>query len=406
MKFDDEKRIQRSTPPASSLAERRKRVKPSARVRYRKYLITLTILFMSGAVFGVVSGVTVEPPSTEHATKTRPLPRVENGAAGLRVWAYSSPVKKAKGSRNEGATTGSGQRIEARANKKIPKKVVTAVKSTTKGRSRPQLAALTGSPENINEAERRFMPNWLKYAALTPEIVAGQPRIAIVLDDLGLVQSRTRRAITLAAPLTMAFLPYGHNLKKLTNAAREAGHELIVHLPMEPDNIEADPGLNALYTTLKAKQIRERVAWGLSRFSGFVGVSNHMGSRFTKWRHGIDILLKEIKSKDLLFLDSLTSQKSLVSEIAERYRLPYAVRDVFLDNDQAPEAIRAQLKSLTAIARRRGYAIGIGHPYDSTIDVLREWIARAPTEGLSLVPLSQIVRQRWLKVSRGAASKG
>jgi polysaccharide deacetylase 2 family uncharacterized protein YibQ len=115
------------------------------------------------------------------------------------------------------------------------------------------------------------------------------------MDDLGISQRRTRRTIALPAPITLAFIPYGRNLEKLAAAGRRAGHELIVHVNMEPTDRGVDPGPKALLTSLSENEIRERLGWALSRFDGFVGVSNHMGSRFTEWPDGMEVVLRELK---------------------------------------------------------------------------------------------------------------
>src|SRR3546814_18089357 len=94
---------------------------------------------------------------------------------------------------------------------------------------------------------------------------------------MGIDQKRSRQAIALPAPLTLAFIPYGYHLPELTEAAHAAGHELLVHLPMEPMDADADPGPNALLTSLSHDEIMRRLRWGLSRFAGYVGLNNHMG---------------------------------------------------------------------------------------------------------------------------------
>ncbi|MGB0551131.1 MAG: divergent polysaccharide deacetylase family protein [Alphaproteobacteria bacterium] len=216
------------------------------------------------------------------------------------------------------------------------------------------------------------------------------PRIAIVIDDLGIDQKRTRNAIALKAPLTMAFLPYGYNLRVLTKDALSAGHELIVHLPMQPIAADANPGPNALLHHLDEDEIRSRLAWNLSQFDGFVGINNHMGSDFTTWDEGMSVVLGEIKARGLFYLDSLTSPNSVAKAVGRREGLSIMVRDVFLDNVPDEARILAQLLELEKISRRRGYAIGIGHPYDATVAALSEWLRTLPDKGMVLVPLSKV----------------
>jgi polysaccharide deacetylase 2 family uncharacterized protein YibQ len=233
-----------------------------------------------------------------------------------------------------------------------------------------------------------------KLGLATPDrTIVTNPRIAIVIDDLGIDQKRTRNAIALKGPLTMAFLPYGYNLKTLTKDALKLGHELIVHLPMQPTVADANPGPNALLHHLDDDEIRSRLAWNLSQFDGFVGINNHMGSNFTTWDEGMSVVLKEIKARGLFYLDSLTSPNSVAKSVGRREGLRVMVRDVFLDNEPDGTHIKAQLLKLEKISRRRGYAIGIGHPYDATVTALSEWLNTLSEKGFVLVPLSKVRRR-------------
>jgi hypothetical protein len=221
------------------------------------------------------------------------------------------------------------------------------------------------------------------------------PMIALVIDDLGLNGPNTRRTIALPGPLTLAFLTYAPNLKRVTEAARERGHELLVHLPMEPEDADQDPGPKALMADMNGAEIMERLTWGLSRFDGFVGLNNHMGSKFTASEPGMTVVMAEVRRRGLLFLDSMTARGTFGGRTARGLGVPYAERDVFLDNDyESPMPIRRQLALLEEVASRQGYAVGIGHPHRSTLDVLEAWIPQAQARGFRLIPISAVVRHR------------
>lgn len=235
-------------------------------------------------------------------------------------------------------------------------------------------------------------PQWLAYAVPMPEGPTDKPVIAIVIDDMGIDQPRSRKALALPGPLTLAFLPYGYHLAELSAAARANGHELLVHMPMQPSNPSVDPGPQALLVGLTPDQIRERLRWGLAQLSGYVGFNNHMGSRFTAWGEGMDVVLDEAASRGLLFLDSVTATDSKGGSIAAAKHLPFAVRDVFLDNDASPAAVAKQLARTEEIARKRGHAIAIGHPHDGTIQALSAWLPTIRAKGFRLGTVSAIVR--------------
>ncbi len=220
---------------------------------------------------------------------------------------------------------------------------------------------------------------------------ANRPAIAIVMDDLGHSPARVRSVIALPGPLTLAFLPNGKALPRLTAAARQAGHEIFLHLPMEPNGSDADPGPNALLTGLSPLELDRRIEWNLSQFEGYVGINNHMGSRFTSSAKDLAPVLARIKARGLLFLDSKTTGNSLAYRLAQSAGIRSAQRDIFLDNNRDPAAVEKQLLRTVKLARRSGQAIAIGHPYPETIAALRKWLPNLHAEGLRLVPVSALM---------------
>lgn len=237
-------------------------------------------------------------------------------------------------------------------------------------------------------------PPWQRWAVDMGD-TGDRPMIAIVIDDLGLDIAATRRAIALPAPLTLSFLPYSEALDPLTGEARAAGHELMLHLPMEPVNSRIDPGPNALLVDLSAEEIDRRVRWALDRFDGYVGVNNHMGSRFTSTRSVLQPVLQTLADRGLLFIDSRTSTQSVAPEAAESVGIPFARNNVFLDHDAAPAEIQRALALTEQLARRRGFVIAIGHPHEATLSALAGWLPTLDGKGLIAVPVSAIVRTQW-----------
>jgi hypothetical protein len=236
---------------------------------------------------------------------------------------------------------------------------------------------------------------------------AGKPMIAIVLDDVGVNRRGAQKAIGLPAPLTLAFMTYADDLAKMSAEARQQGHELMLHVPMQPVSETMDPGPNVLRDDLPAAELVQRLGWGLARFDGYVGINNHMGSRFTASPEGMALVMRELKARGLLFLDSLTAGNSVAGEAAARSGVPYAVRDVFLDNEPDDlAAIHRQLAILEQTARARGYAIGIGHPHDGTVTALQQWIPEMQARGFALVPISAIVRHRQQLAAQHMAGAG
>lgn len=256
--------------------------------------------------------------------------------------------------------------------------------------SPPQQATLPRPPAPPSSVAQ---PAWLRYAVATPGNTRGLAMVAIVIDDMGIDRPRSMRAVELPAPLTLSYLPYGKDLPGQTAVARFKGHELMVHLPMEPSG-SADPGPDALKTDLDAPELRRRLAANLSHFDSFVGVNNHMGSKFTAYRPGMEIVIDEMKKRGLLFLDSRTTAQSVGAELASSAGVPNASRNVFLDDVLSSDNVWHQLGEVEKAAVRNGYAIAIGHPHDNTLNALAQWLPTLRDKGLALVPLTTIVRQK------------
>lgn len=253
----------------------------------------------------------------------------------------------------------------------------------------PQLAAL---PLPAPAPDPGGKPAWVRYAVPSPAI-GSRPMIAVVIDDLGVDRKRSERVTTLPAPLTLAWMTYADNLRPITQAARQRGHELMVHVPMQPQSESYDPGPDVLEVGLPTEELRRRLRWGLSRSDGFVGINNHMGSRFTADRAGMNVVMDEIRARGLLFLDSVTTQKSVAPDLARQYGVPFAARHVFLDNEMTVSAVRGQLAKTEAYARKYGAAIAIGHPHDGTIEALAGWLPGLEAKGFVLVPVTTIVKR-------------
>ncbi len=235
-------------------------------------------------------------------------------------------------------------------------------------------------------------PAWKRYAA-AHSAKPGQPMIAIVLDDLGPSPQRTRNAIQLPGPLTLAFLPYAEGLPAVTAEARRRGHELLIHMPMEPKDLaHNNPGKNALLTSLSDEEIRRRLDWALQRFPAYVGINNHMGSAFTADRRRMDLVMQRLAGEGALFLDSVTSGASQGASAARAAGIPTIKRDIFLDHggDDAGLVLK-QLAKVEEVAKRQGYAVAIGHPHDGTVTALELWIPDALARGFVLVPISALV---------------
>ncbi len=243
-----------------------------------------------------------------------------------------------------------------------------------------QVAALPPQKKTLGESDPRS--GWIRPA---------RPMIAVVLDDVGVNKRGAELAIELPGAITLAFMTYAPDVKEMTAEARKKGHELMLHVPMEPLG-SADPGPKALLTGLSDEEILTRLEWGMAQFDGYIGINNHMGSKFTGWRRGMEVVMSRIEKTDHFFMDSRTSPRSVAASVAASMGVPVLRRDVFIDNDYKNTLeILKQLKQAERIAKKNGHAIAIGHPHKSTVEVLHTWIKEAEDRGFDIVPISQIL---------------
>jgi polysaccharide deacetylase 2 family uncharacterized protein YibQ len=232
--------------------------------------------------------------------------------------------------------------------------------------------------------------------------------IAIVIDDVGVDAKQSARTIRNLPPeVTLAFLPYARHVRAQVETAKSLGHEIIVHLPMEPESARADPGPHFLGTDLSLGEIRRRTRINLAAFGGYVGVNNHMGSRFTTDRARLAVVMDELRDRGgVMFLDSKTNPKSVAEDVAREYGLRTAGRDVFIDHVETPQAVWAALLKAEKIALKTGSAIAIGHPKAVTLDALESWIPSLNAKGIRLVTLTRVtaIRDAKKKVASVAAA--
>ena len=216
-------------------------------------------------------------------------------------------------------------------------------------------------------------------------------KIAIVIDDWGYHLDNLAIAGGIKQPLTCAILPGLKNSRSVAKKLHKLGFEVILHLPMEPKGkrgLEKD----TIAINMGRQQMRGILDKDLTTVIFAKGVSNHMGSRITEDTNSSAMIMLEIKKRNLYFLDSFVTAKSVCAPLARKMGLRFARRDVFLDNRDEPEYIRNQINVLKNLARIHGQAIGIGHDRRNTLLVLKKMLPQLTKEGYKFVFVSEIVR--------------
>lgn len=220
----------------------------------------------------------------------------------------------------------------------------------------------------------------------------GGPLIALVIDDFGYSAGELAKGfLELPWALTVSVIPGLPFSGVLAEQAAVAGKEVMVHMPMEPLHEPVEDRGYTLLVTLSEKEIRDRVARAIACVPGAVGMNNHQGSRATADVQVMSVLMEELKTRGLYFVDSRTNSQSRALAMASRMRVPCVANDMFLDVEPDTAKVYRQLSLLARVAKRKGKAVGIGHVRRSTYELLRREVPRLQEQGFRFVPVSKVL---------------
>jgi polysaccharide deacetylase 2 family uncharacterized protein YibQ len=224
---------------------------------------------------------------------------------------------------------------------------------------------------------------------------ATMPAIAIVINGLGIGAAKTNDAIIkLPGAVTLAFTPYGADPAKLVERARTEGHEVFLQVPMEPfDYPDNDPGPQTLLTSLTPEQNLDRLYWHLSRFQGYAGLTNFMGSRFVATDAAMQPVVKEAGKRGLAWFDDGAAARSVAGHIADSNSMAFNQADLTIDAVPTASDIDRALAQLETLARQRGVAVGVASALPISIDRIGSWIKTLESRGIVLVPLTMAMQK-------------
>ena len=217
-------------------------------------------------------------------------------------------------------------------------------------------------------------------------------RIAVVVGGLNVSAANTKLALArLPAAVTLSFVPFAFDAQTSVDLAREGGHEVLLEVPMEPfDFPESDPGAHALMTAASGEENIRRLSWSLSRFTGYVGITNLLGARFMSEQATLEPVLKETARRGLLFVDNGASKSSLALTAARHVAAPIVTGSLVLDDIPTKDSLDKKLGELEAEARRNGFAIGMASAFPLTIARVAEWAENVEARGFQLVPITAL----------------
>jgi polysaccharide deacetylase 2 family uncharacterized protein YibQ len=221
-------------------------------------------------------------------------------------------------------------------------------------------------------------------------------RIALIIDDLGYSLRQGRRSIGLPGAVTCSILPGAPHAQQLAQQAKDAGKEIMLHLPMHGSAHRIEP--DSLSGEMTEADFRGILRRQLAAIPAAVGVNNHMGSSVTPLPEQMNWLMDELAARALYFVDSRTTHLTVSADAARSHNVAFTERDVFLDNDQDPAAIEKAFQQLIRKAKKRGQAIGIAHARRSTLVVLEQLLPTLAAEGIILEPVSKLLPQKTVPV--------
>jgi polysaccharide deacetylase 2 family uncharacterized protein YibQ len=230
------------------------------------------------------------------------------------------------------------------------------------------------------------------------------PRVAVIIDDLGYALLAGERAINLPGPVACAVLPGTPRATRLAEEAHASGKEVLLHLPLQAeDDFDLDePG--GLRLDMSRAEFTRTLIEDIEAVPHVIGINSHRGSLLTRHPGHMSWLMETIQNRgDLFFVDSYTTAASIALKLAHESGVPAAKRDVFLDPDQSPETVEREFARLKKLARQNGFAIGIGHPYPTTLAFLEKELPKLRSDGFELISISELIELTNETASRNTA---
>jgi polysaccharide deacetylase 2 family uncharacterized protein YibQ len=229
--------------------------------------------------------------------------------------------------------------------------------------------------------------------ARKPSSHPGASKVALIVDDMGYSLAAINELCSIGRPLTIAIIPYSPLASEIATISRQHNLEVILHLPLEAiNNNESNHSKGMITAEMTEAEVIAILEKNLDQVPYIRGVNNHMGSKVTADSKLMNIILEQLKNRDLFFIDSRTTSSSVAYNIAQSLNIPSAYRHIFLDAEINETYIRSQLIELFRRAQKNGFALGICHPTRETLKVLRESFHLVDEYGLEPVLASQVVQ--------------
>ena len=236
---------------------------------------------------------------------------------------------------------------------------------------------------------------WQSYAR-PHDMSDTRPKVAIIVTGIGLNSKASDLAITtLPGEVDLGFSPYGRKLQDWMDKARAHGHEGFLMIPTEPLRYpENDPGPHTLLAGASSRDNLKKLDWLLSQVTGYVGVINEMGSKFTASEEDVQPVIDDLKARGLMLLDSRSTRFSVAAKLARRSTMPRAINNLYVDNQISSAEITRNLTQLENTARSMGVAVGVARALPLSIREIAAWARDLEERGIELVPITAIANRQ------------
>ncbi len=290
------------------------------------------------------------------------------------------------------------------AEEELKEKLLKVPKVTERQKVKEEVSGKKTEVTEKTEIKKEVLPY---YLSLINKMGTKTAKIAIILDDAGYsTNGFTKLFFQTQVPLTFSVLPGLKYSKAIANMAYENGMEVMLHMPMEycgnskiteedklcEANHNMDPYKYAILTGMSKEVVEKELTEAINDIPHVVGVNNHMGSKATVDKELMSFVIDTLKAKNLYFIDSVTTGKSVAYKLAKLSAQRTNKRDVFLDNINSKEYVKERIYELIYRAKCKGYAIGIGHATKgATAEALAEMVPELKRYGIEVVPASELV---------------
>ena len=323
-------------------------------------------------------------PEKDQGELARTIENAVEATGRSQVW-IKSPTGLASGK--------PGTLVEARVGAEVYSTVMAAVRREAEKNRLECALNESRTKEGWRVADIRFSRYGKQVSRWKLQEVRRILHAAIIIDDLGGNLAAARQLLALPYSLTFSVLPHLRESVETAEEACRAGHEVILHLPMEPEpGSHASPGMGEIRVGMTSFEVEQILRSDLASVPHAVGVNNHMGSRATADPRLMTAVMRSLAGRHLYFVDSRTTAASVAFEAARQQGLPSFYRSVFLDDTESVPYTLGQLRQFRRVLEEQGTALAIGHPYPTTIAALAKFLPQLESDGVQLAPASRLMR--------------